>query len=252
MSSRSRSPNRMNSYQLVPTSRTQCLCTPCPWCTLRLPHEIGIADVKESLRAQIDDWANNGCSAFQVALVTFSYEWILRHHEQRPYGPVQQPNEIAAIRGKAVQDCANQTSYLASSLVVWTQAPPPPPYGPQSGGSSSSGTAARVTGPVPAWFATNIQSPDTELPTDDAWWDTTQEPLVVHPHFQWNAGTSAKKWRSFEEPWQTRMREAYTDGQTSFRIIWEDDHPNTNIDFVNMHQTNEETTFQRKIRIKPQ
>ncbi len=48
------------------------------------------------------------------------------------------------------------------------------------------------------------------------------------------------------------MREAYNDGQTSFRIIWEDDHPNTKIDFVNMHQTNEETSFERKIRVKPQ
>jgi hypothetical protein len=100
MRPRSRSPVSGRQLALLPGSRAMtCPCDPCPWCTLRLPHDSHIDDVNLKLRNQMLQWAENGCSVFQLTLAVVSYEWILKHHEQRPYGPFQETFEIAPIPG---------------------------------------------------------------------------------------------------------------------------------------------------------
>lgn len=230
-----------------------CPCTPCPWCTLGLDHWRTIADAKNKVREQMMEWADNGCSVFQVALTVFAYEWILKHHEQRPYGRVLTIPEIAAIPGQSVKPFADYVRHFAASTVMWTEAPPPPPPGLQTGGSSSSSAAAAVTSAAETWLASTPRgSVGRHLSRSVNWHDTTLAVPEVYPHFQWQAGTANKVWRSFEEPWQTNLREAYNSDQGSFMIKWEDDEiPDTFINFLNMTQQNEQTQYQRRIRIKP-
>ncbi len=61
------------------------------------------------------EWADTGCSVVQVASSVFAYEWILKHHDQRPYGPVQQTIGIAAIPGSALKQFAGHLQYLADT-----------------------------------------------------------------------------------------------------------------------------------------
>jgi hypothetical protein len=256
MSSRSRSPNPGRQLALLPGSRAMaCPCSPCPWCTLKLEHDSHIEIVKEHIRNQMTEWAQTGCSAFQVALTVFAYEWILKHLDQRPYGPVQETNGIAAIPGCMVKPFASHLQYLADTMVTWSNAPPPPPPGLQAGGSSSSSAAPVTTGNAAAWLGATPRGSAGRVPASSVHWDDETPATVpeVHPHFQWQAGSSKKVWRSYDEPWQTQLRVAYNNDQAWFRISWEDeDSPDTYIDFVSMHQQNEETLFKRKIRIKPQ
>jgi hypothetical protein len=256
MRPRSRSPVSGRQLALLPGSRAMtCPCDPCPWCTLRLPHDSHIDDVKRNLRNQMLQWADNGCSVFQVALAVVSYEWILKHHEQRPYGQVQETFEIAPIPGHAVRGFAGSIQNFVENMVVWIHAPPPPPPGLQASGSSSSSASAAGTPSTSVWLGATPRGSVGRVSAQSNDWDEEIPATLpeVHPHFQWQAGSSKKVWRSFEEPWQTQLRDAYNSDQSWFRIKWEDpDTPDTYIDFVSMHQQNETTLFQRNIRIKPQ
>jgi hypothetical protein len=257
MSSRSRSPVLGRQLALFPGSRTmRCPCVPCPWCILELSHDSSIEDAKVIVRDRMTAWGETGCSAFQAAVTVFVFEWILKHHEQRPYGRVLALDEIALISGRAVRPCTEQFRHFALTMAIWADAPPPPPPGLPAGGSSSSSGPSAVTGASAAWLGATPpgsawREPGRSGNSDDEW--QGQFGPEVHPHFQWQAGTSKKVWRSFEEPWQTQLREAYNSDQNTLMIKWEDDEvPDTFINFVNMDQENQETYYRRKIRIKPQ
>jgi hypothetical protein len=257
MNSRSRSPVLGRKLALLPGSRAMsCPCVPCPWCILELSHESSIEDAKVLVRDRMTRWSETGCSAFQAAVTVFVFEWILKHEEQRPYGRVLALDEIAAISGRAVRPCTEQFRHFAANMVTWADAPPPPPPGLPGGGSSSSSGPSAVTGASSAWLDSTARASvwggHVRPGNSD---DERQGQFVpeVHPHFQWQAGTSKKVWRSFEEPWQTQLREAYESDQSTFMIKWEDEElPDTFINFVNMDQENQETYYRRKIRIKPQ
>jgi hypothetical protein len=257
MSSRSRSPGLGRQLALLPGSRgMSCPCVPCPWCILDAPHESSIEYAKHKVRERMTAWGETGCSSFQAAVMVLAFEWILKHHEQRPYGRVLALPEIAAISGRAVRPCTEQFRHFALTMIIWADAPPPPPPGLEGGGSSSSSGPSAVPRTSAAWLDAPLRSsvwrdPGYSGNSDDDWKE--QFAPEVHPHFQWQAGTSKKAWRSFEEPAQTRLREAYNNDQRSFMIKWEDDEvPDTFVNFVNMDQENQETYYRRKIRIKPQ
>jgi hypothetical protein len=233
-----------------------CPCVPCPWCILELSHDCSIEDAKVKVRDRMSAWGETGCSAFQAAVTVFVFEWILKHHEQRPYGRVLALDEIALISGRAVRPCTEQFRHFALTMAIWADAPPPPPPGLPPGGSSSSSGPSAVTGASAEWLGPTPpgsvwREPGRSGNLDDEW-QREFEP-EVHPPFQWQARTSKKAWRSFEEPYQTQLREAYNSDQNTFMIKWEDDEvPDTFINFLNMDQENQETYYRRKIRIKPQ
>jgi hypothetical protein len=255
MRPRSRSPVRGRELALVPPWRAMpCPCLPCPWCILQIPHDSLIDDVKQHLRQQMMAWACSGCSTFQVALSVFAFEWILIFLEQRPYGPSQALPQIGVIEGQFVKPFASSVQSFVQQIEVWTRAPPPPPPGLFPGGSSSSSAGSSVANRVAAssvWDTRGSLTEPLDWAPDLA--DETRETLPeIHPHFQWQAGSSKKTWRSFDELRQTQLRDAYNrDHLGWFRIKWGDqDTPDTLIDFRFMLQKNEETEFERKIRIK--
>jgi hypothetical protein len=230
-----------------------CPCIPCPWCTLGLDHWRTVAHASIKVRELMMEWSSTGCSVFQVALVVFSYEWILRHHDQRPYSPQLTMSEIAVVPVNSVDSLSTHYRNIADGTGMWSHAPPPPPPGLQRGSSSSSSAAPAVPSAAETWLAlTPRGSVGRQLSCVDNVYDTDLEVPEVYPHFQWQAGTSKKVWRSFEEPWQTRLRDAYTADQVNFTIKWEDDEiPDTIINFLTWTQQNEQTSFVRRIRIKP-
>jgi hypothetical protein len=61
----------------VAMHRMKCPCEPCPWCTLRLPHDSSLQDVQVKLRSMMAEWSDIGCSVFQISLAVFSCEWIV-------------------------------------------------------------------------------------------------------------------------------------------------------------------------------
>jgi hypothetical protein len=256
MTSRSRSPDPQRQLAILAgPAAMACPSSPCPWCILGMMHNATFDEVANQLRVRMAEWSNTGCSSLQLGIAVFAFEWILLHHQQRPYGPVQQPMAIASVRGERVFSLANHFKFCVEVVDNWSRAPPPPPVATEPGQRHSSAAASHSSS---SWLSGDIGGDNFHPDSNRGVWrshhspDEEEETLPeVHPHFQWQAGSSKKTWRSFEEPFQTQMRCAYQNGEEGFRIVWSDEHPYTDIKFPTMEQKNVETGFIRKIRIKP-
>jgi hypothetical protein len=237
-----------------------CPCLPCPWCILEVAHDSELQECQEKVRTLMVQWQANGCSGFQIALTVFAFEWILKFHHHQVYRPNAEAIDVAAAPGYTVASMATHLQRLSATVVLWTEAPPPPPGLPEVASSSSAASTVTSTMPSRAGWTPkrSVVSGSHSQGSAEPWsavTGTAMLPEVEHPNFQWQAASAKgkKDWRSYEEPYQSRLKQAYFCAASSYNIVWDDDddHPDTVIDFQSMVQINTVTGYERAIRIKP-
>jgi hypothetical protein len=118
-------------------------------------------------------------------------------------------------------------------------------------------STAAVVSSNPNGAASSSSGVQTSARTSDPWTGISrnlQREAVcgIDPHFQWQAGSSKIQWRSFEEPWQSQLREDYLNRYYNSWIGWDvNGRETTMINFTAMQQRNEQTGVLRNIRIRP-
>ena len=258
MCSRSRTPVPSTTLALPFSAHSMfCPCQPCPYCILRVQHDTSFDEVEVVVRERMIELAVDGCSCFQIMFVVFAFEWIKKQNdEQRPFVPQVGVGRICKAPSYVVVDFAHYCTHVTKHLVERFELPPPPPPPPGLPSSSSWRPSTRCVfegGSVGSSSSVRDSAVKRAGRAVKPLRSVSTDPVLVHPHFQWQAGgKSNKQWRSFEEPYQTQLRNAYNNSQPTYTINWDDEmeHPDTLVDFQDMTQTNMDSDYEKKIRIK--
>ena len=207
------------------------------------------------------DWSETGANVYQISLAMWCYEWILRESQTNA-----QSDEVVlpifTVTGSKVVDCSRFLSksieYQTQGGILWDgtdkdPGPPPPPPLLQTAGSSSSSAgpaAARWILGDAGWQQTFSSAAGAAAAARDA---EVEEGIATYPRIQWAAGGKTRKWRDFEEPWQTQLlafHRAFPKGV--YDIDWNGNgEVVTRVNFEEMEQVNRDTGFERKIRFVP-